>query len=602
MTTHFLEKKSIKTGAYFLISLLLVLSACNKKPEEKEETALITLEKQYKTYLETAATYLDSIQNAANAQEAAPFLLASRRYFKKNEPLLSFVDNDNYKYLNQPNILKVEEEDLTDIKIKEPTGYQVLEEEIFAEEPDITVIQKHAKLVSNRLRLLHQNTSFLYLKDHHILWVIRDAIMSVALTGITGFDSPVLENSLEEAKIVYESLGDYLDIYQKRFQDTTLYNQWKNEVNASINVLKGDFNTFNRYAFIKEHTHKAMQIWQETVTDWGVEFPFHRAIKNDAVSLFTESTFNPAFFSHIKPDSLEKQKAALGKLLFHEKGLSTDNVMSCATCHQPELAFTDGKKIAIGNTRNTPTLTYAALQRGFFYDMRSGSLEGQIISVVENENEFHSDLGFIQKAVNKNQEYVTAFKELYPSGATHDNIRNAIATYIRALSPFNSRFDKGINGTLELTEREINGFNLFMGKAKCATCHFPPLFNGTVPVAYRESEMEAIGVPSKNDTLNAVIDADKGRYNLFKTPEREFFFKTSTVRNVALTAPYMHNGVYTTLEEVIDFYNRGGGQGIGIPLEGQTLPPDPLGLDTEEVNDLIAFMEALNDENTAKNP
>ena len=589
-------------GVYFLISLLLALSACNKKPEEKEASTLATLEKEYKSSLETAALYLDSIQGASNAKEAAPFLLASRRCFKKNEPFLSFVDNDNYKYLNQPNILKVEEEDLTNIKIKNPTGYQVLEEEIFSDEPDITAIQRHAKLVSNRLRLLHQNTSFIYLKDYHILWVIRDAVMSVALTGITGFDSPVLENSLSEAKIVYESLGNYLDVYKRRFKDSTLYSRWKNEIDASINALDGDFNTFNRYVFIKDHTHRAMQIWHETVTDWEVEFPFHRAVKNDAVSLFSNSTFNSAFFSDSKPDPLERQKAVLGKLLFHEKALSKDNVMSCATCHLPELAFTDGKKIAIGNTRNTPTLTYAALQRGFFYDMRSGSLEGQIISVVENENEFHSDLGFIQEAVNQNQDYVNTFKELYTSGVTHGNVRNAIAAYIRTLSPFNSRFDKGINGFLELTDREINGFNLFMGKAKCATCHFPPLFNGTVPVAYRESEMEAIGVPAKNDTIHATIDADKGRFNLFKTPEREFFFKTTTVRNVALTAPYMHNGVYATLEEVIDFYNRGGGQGIGIPLESQTLPPDPLGLDTEEINDLIAFMEALNDERTAKNP
>ena len=107
--------------------------------------------------------------------------------------------------------------------------------------------------------------------------------------------------------------------------------------------------------------------------------------------------------------------------------------------------------------------------------------------------------------------------------------------------------------------------------------------------------MELIGVPNKKDTINAQISTDLGRYYVFNTEERKHFFKTPTVRNIALTAPYMHNGVYNTLEEVVDFYNRGGGQGIGIDLPLQTLPTDPLELTKKEQEDLVLFLKTLTD-------
>lgn len=246
--------------------------------------------------------------------------------------------------------------------------------------------------------------------------------------------------------------------------------------------------------------------------------------------------------------------------------------------------------------RNSPTLTYASLQQDFFYDRRSGSLEGQIVSVVENETEFHSDLAHLQEAVEKNSDYKAQFKKVYRDSVTDFNIRNAIANYIRSLNKFNSKFDDNINGLKNtLSQNEINGFNLFMGKAKCATCHFAPLFNGTVPPNYTETEIELLGVPMANDTVNAVVDSDLGVYNIFNTEERKFFFKTPTIRNIEKTGPYMHNGVYETLEEVADFYNRGGGAGIGIDLEYQTLPPDALNLSKKEQADLIAFMKTLTD-------
>ena len=148
----------------------------------------------------------------------------------------------------------------------------------------------------------------------------------------------------------------------------------------------------------------------------------------------------------------------------------------------------------------------------------------------------------------------------------------------------------------QLNADEKAGFNLFMGKAKCGSCHFAPLFNGTQPPLFLKSEAEVLGIPSHADTVRAQIDKDPGRFTLNPYLQYKYAFKTTTLRNVAKTAPYMHNGVYNTLEEVLDFYNRGGGAGIGMALDNQTLSPDPLNLTKKEISDIIAFLKTLDDQ------
>ncbi len=585
--------------AYFVISLFLILSFSLSSCSRKEKTEIVPVNVQMKNQfiedISIAITFLDSTKS--NVDNAAKNFLESRKYFKKIEPILSTLDVENYGFLNQPNILKIEEEDYTDIKIKKPSGYQVLEEEIFAEEKDTTAILNHINLVSNRLKLIKANTNFDHIKTYHFLWMFRKSLIRIALTGITGFDSPVLENSLEESKTVYASLRTYLSFYKNEFKDATIFENWNDEIGQSIIDLSEEFNDFDRYHFIKNHTHKQLELWNKTVNDWNVKFPFELSIKNDATSLFSSTTFNIDYFSDKNLGRTTSEKVTLGKKLFYDTNLSADKKISCATCHIPEKAFTDGMKIATGVTRNSPTLLYAALQKAFFYDKRAGSLEGQIISVIENKNEFHTNLETLEKAVKKDSNYTSAFKTSYPNREiTNIDIRNAIASYIRSLAPFNSKFDRNINNLENsLTQEEISGFNLFNGKAKCATCHFAPIFNGTVPPDYKESEIELIGIPQQKDTVNATISKDLGSYYVYKTPERKHFFKTSTIRNTSITAPYMHNGVYNTLDEVLDFYNRGGGFGIGIHLENQTLPPDPLKLNQQEINDIIAFIKTLED-------
>jgi cytochrome c peroxidase len=578
-------------------SLFAVLVGCKDASSYKGLNSYEKLENYYKESLWQSAMALDLLVNSKTIKERKAYFLKARMCFKKAESILAFADSENYKYLNQPNIVKIEEEDFTDVKIIEPTGFQVLEEAVFLDsENDVALINRHALNTSIKLKFLHKNTSLGFLKKHHVLWIVRDAINRVALTGITGFDSPVLENSLAESAAVYESLVVILQLFEKDFQEHTLFTEWKEELDLGINDLKGNFNTFNRYSFIKTHTHKELEIWNKTVSDWKVVFPFKQAINYDVSNLFGRQTFNINYFTGQKGNPLAAEKVALGKLLFEDKSLSKNNNMSCASCHKAALYFTDGLAKPNGGQRNSPTLFYAALQKGFFYDKRSGSLEAQIVDVINNPNEFHLNLNEVEKKVSKSTKYKTTFSKVYQEKVSNDIIRNAIASYIMSLNPFDSKFDRNI-GNIEnsLTQDEINGFNLFMGKAKCATCHFAPVFNGLVPTTFKESEMELIGVPNTKDTINPKIDPDFGRYDVYKTEQRKFFFKTPTIRNIEKTGPYMHNGVFKTLEEVVDFYDGGGGEGLGFNLPNQTLPTNKLNLTPLEKKQLIAFMKTLTD-------
>jgi cytochrome c peroxidase len=189
------------------------------------------------------------------------------------------------------------------------------------------------------------------------------------------------------------------------------------------------------------------------------------------------------------------------------------------------------------------------------------------------------------------------FNKAFPNKTTITpyEIRNAIASYVKSLIPFNSKIDQYFKGETTLSKSEINGFNIFAGKAKCATCHFIPIYNGTVPPWYNTTESEVIGVPKSPIWKNAVVDSDIGRYKLNQLEQLKYSFKTPTVRNAEKTGPYMHNGVYKSLDEVIRFYELGGGNGIGMQLEYQTLPFDHLNLTETEKQDIISFIKTLTD-------
>jgi cytochrome c peroxidase len=175
-------------------------------------------------------------------------------------------------------------------------------------------------------------------------------------------------------------------------------------------------------------------------------------------------------------------------------------------------------------------------------------------------------------------------------------LRLAIAAYVRSLTRVSAPFDRAVRGdSTALGAEARDGFNLFMGKARCGTCHFAPLFGGAMPPSFAENEPEVIGVPERSRARRPVVDPDSGRFNVRRIDQHLHAFKTPSLRNVALTAPYMHNGAFPTLESVVDFYDAGGGTGIGATVSHQTLPADSLHLSVREKRAIIAFMRALTD-------
>ncbi|OUS18789.1 methylamine utilization protein [Nonlabens dokdonensis] len=587
----------------FLTGLLLILISC--KPTTTEYVEKINLEpsidlqKVYVNDLQKCANYMEHISNTSNTDSLEFYFKKARTEFKKIEPILSFHDLNNYNFLNAPNILKVEEEDLTDVKINKASSFQTLEEDIFNDYPDVTAIHKTAHKIHARLKFIHRNTNIEYLKPYHILWMVLKQLVRTATTGVTGFDSPVLENSLMDAVTAFAKAEQILDLYEYKFSNNDLKTAWKSKFNKAEDFLTStNFNEFNRYEFIKKHIDPLLVLWVETAQDWNVHFPLQLAINNDATSLFSKEALTLDFFAGKNVSPINEEQIKLGKRLFNDKNLSSSQSISCASCHKLDLAFTDGLKKSKGLNRNSPSLTYSAYQQGFFYDKRAGSLEGQIVSVINNSKEFHSDLKSFASSIDQDSSYIKEFDKVYETTIDQNSIRLAIANYVRSLNYWNSKWDRNIRNELNtLTASEINGFNLFNGKAKCATCHFAPVFNGTVPPDFVDTEMEHLGVPVSAVTTNATIDPDLGRFELFKTESRKHFFKTPSIRNIALTSPYMHNGVYKTLEEVVEFYNLGGGYGIGIiDQEFQTLPADPLNLTDQEKTDLVNFMKTLTDE------
>ena len=316
---------------------------------------------------------------------------------------------------------------------------------------------------------------------------------------------------------------------------------------------------------------------------------------------------DPYFYTDLTEKEDSELLTSLGKSLFYDTKLSTTNTVSCASCHNPKLAFTDGlpKPISFKNgdtlQRNTPTLLNAVYANRFFYDLRAFNLEQQAEHVIFNENEFNSSYTAILNSLSKNEAYTSKFKNTFGDTLiSRERVLKALASYTSSLRSFNSSFDRYVKGESQtIPESVANGFNLFMGKANCATCHFAPTFAGLVPPYYKDSESEVLGVLKNPRTTHKELDDDKGRItNGIHTESAWMYvnaFKTTTVRNIEVTAPYFHNGAYKTLEEVIDFYNNGGGNGVDLNVTNQTLSEDSLNLSEAEKQDLIAFLKSLTD-------
>ncbi|SDZ93459.1 cytochrome c peroxidase [Arachidicoccus rhizosphaerae] len=562
---------------------------------------------QFRDYLQDSLLLVAS-QPHLNQKEVEHCFIKSRLLFKKFEWATSYFTADLTNRLNGPPVQEIENADLLDPTLargSDPMGLQVIEELIY---PQIDT--NSPKALSDGINYLIHNTDYLidYYADHGFVdWRILDAakleIFRIITLGITGYDASLCLNSIQEAAVAINSLRQALSYYIDRKHQPELLNQ----LIAAEAYLKDhqDFNSFDRAAFITLFANPVSSaIYQLEKELPGPKIHYNRLLNQDINTMFDSGAFNVNAFTPGAKFDITPAKVALGKRLFYDKMLSGTHTRNCASCHQPDLDYTDGQVTPADIldsskhiSRNAPTLVNAALQSNYFYDMRALTLEDQIRDVISNKHEMDGSLSAAIQYVRNNPTYKKLFAQAFPSNhwdnkIDNDQFTNALASYVRSLVKLNSRFDEYMQGKKnQLSQQEIRGFNLFMGKAKCGTCHFMPLFNGITPPKYIQSETEVLGTPKS--LTDSTLDPDLGYYAIIGVDSYKYAFKIPTIRNISKTAPYMHNGVYNTLEEVMEFYNNAGAVGLGIDLPNQTLSTDSLGLSKDEQNDIIAFMKSL---------
>ena len=284
-----------------------------------------------------------------------------------------------------------------------------------------------------------------------------------------------------------------------------------------------------------------------------------------------------------KDNPLTEAKVRLGRRLFFDPILSTDGTLSCASCHDPTHGLAGRARLAIGvkgrqMTRNAPSLWNRAYGTAFFWDGRESSLESQALRPIESSTEMGGTVDGAVRRLNAHQEYSDLFQAAFPDGVTANNLAKSLASFERVLLSGNSRVDRFRSGEVRaLSDSERHGLWIYESRGGCWRCHSGHNFS--------DEGFHNTGVSWDQAPI------DLGRFTITNKDSDRGRFKTPTLRNVAFTAPYMHDGSLATLEDVVDFYNRGGGKN---PFLDGTIAP--LGLSAEEKKDLVAFLKALSGE------
>ncbi len=297
------------------------------------------------------------------------------------------------------------------------------------------------------------------------------------------------------------------------------------------------------------------------------------------------------------------EKVKLGKKLFFDKRLSGSSTVSCAVCHKPETGYTEGLEISSGypttkNWRNTLPLINLAYSSLLSWDGRSSTLEEQTLSEIESAFKMNQNINYLEEELKEVPEYVTEFQRIFGAEISRERIAMALAAFQRTIVSKNAPIDRYLSGEEDaLSPIQKKGYDIFTGKGQCTKCHRGPNLAG--------EWFYNLGVPENPDiTIDSQVSAtrrfaarvsgykayrtlteDPGRYLVTKERKDWKAFRVPSLREVALTGPFMHNGVFSTIEEVIDFFNSGGGDD---PTRTELLKP--LYLDDKEKKALKAFL------------
>ncbi|WP_096202969.1 cytochrome-c peroxidase [Bacillus sp. FJAT-45350] len=312
------------------------------------------------------------------------------------------------------------------------------------------------------------------------------------------------------------------------------------------------------------------------------------SVEGDATGSLDESirTMNDetlrSFFEPLGPvpipdtNPMSDEKVELGMMLFADPRLSRNNQLSCLSCHSPSLGYSDNLTFSLGFDRavvgrNSPSIVNTAYYDHLFWDGRASSLEAQALGPIQDEKEMNQDLDTMVEQVEAVEGYKPHFNRAFDGEITVETIVKAIAAFQRTINIVDTAFDRFIAGDNDaLDEREKYGMELYVTKGSCITCHAGPNFT--------DMAFHNIGINTD----------DTGRYGVTGIKEDDGKFRTPGLRGVTYTAPYMHNGSLVTLEDVIEYYNRGGDN---HPNKSSIIKP--LELTEEEKKALTAFIRAI---------
>ena len=292
------------------------------------------------------------------------------------------------------------------------------------------------------------------------------------------------------------------------------------------------------------------------------------------------------------PDNnpMSVEGVALGKQLFYDPILSANNTMACASCHIQQYAFVDSARRFstgidhIAGTRNAMPLFNLGYQKKFFWDGGAVDLESQVIGPIQNPIEMHEDLGRLIVKLNRHSTYPALFKQVFGGDSiTTPMLMKAVAQFERTLLSGNTRYDRYVKGEATLTAQELRGMALFEDgdKGDCTHCH-------TMGGTFSDFEFRNNGVDS--------IYTDAGRYRITLLPSDSGKFKTPSLRNIALTAPYMHDGRFNTLQQCLDHFHH------GKNLDPVMTTQKKNRMTAQEMGDIIAFLQTLTDSSLLVNP
>ncbi|HEX6430470.1 MAG TPA: cytochrome c peroxidase [Niastella sp.] len=545
-------------------------------------------------------------------------LQASRNYLKCLDFWFRYLEPTVYKMINGP--LPVEWETEVFEKFEKPykrNGAGLTLAALYLEEDSI-IKDSLAQLIKSALSATETfaadsiTTSFS--SYHHFYLCNRLFLLNLAAIYTTGFECPDTSKIIPELRLMMGNVAATYQAYNNSFPATPLpdiYLTRFNEAVAFVNSQPGNYSAFDHFSFIKDYINPLFLLNQQLINQYHVvsKSLIDYSLNKKEIPIFNKSLYNgqnsKGIFLRVSDPEALASINRLGRLLFYDPILSGNNLRSCASCHKPDEFFTDtaytsslqfNRKDFL--PRNTPSLINAPFNHLLMLDGKHISLQNQTKDVITNPLELSCTEREVMEKVMSCNEYKNGFKALLKytpqeKEISFEHITSAITSYYSGFSNYYSPFDEAMNNNKQLDAGAMKGFNLFMSKAQCATCHFVPQFNGVKP-PYIGSEFEVIGVPK--DTAFEHLSHDAGRYEINPATETNHAFRTGTIRNAAHTAPYMHNGVFASLSQVIDFYNNGGGAGRKLQVDNQTLSPDPLQLTMEEKNNLLHFIQSLNED------